>query len=221
SPIENSSKSGNVVNLTMQMRDATRGNPMLIIAKHSVFGAAIHDRDLWRRRSLAAVFSHFRTAPDIRRYWCRKGRVFDNFGIPELNELLDLRSSGHLWEDAISSDLARAFSRVLVSNQVFADRLGTAMNGADEGRLSRLLDDLARYALVSDWPQFPLVMIDEVHGLKNEYVRSRQDLEAFAAGKVCRMLGLSATPFQLRHDELLSVLKLRRVLSLPKERCNE
>lgn len=40
-------------------------------------------------------------------------------------------------------------------------------------------------------------------------------------GKVCRLLGLSATPFQLRHDELLSLLKLRNVLSLSKDRSQE
>lgn len=96
SPIENSSKSGNAVDLTLQMRDATR-QPMLLIAKRDLFQAqALHDRDLWRQRGLAAVFGHFRTPVDTRRYWCRKGKVFDNFGIPELNELLDLRSSGHL-----------------------------------------------------------------------------------------------------------------------------
>jgi hypothetical protein len=216
-PIDNSSKSGNVVNLSEQMRGATRAKPMLIIAKQGVFGAALHDRDLWRRRGLAAVFGHFRTSPDTRRYWCRKGKVFDNFGIPELNELLDLRSSGHLWDDSISADLERAFSRAL-GTYPYADRLSAALNETDEVALSGLLDDLARHAMVSDWAQFPLVIIDEVHGLKNEYVQSRRNLEAFASGKICRLLGLSATPFQLRHDELLSLLKLRRVLTLPRER---
>jgi hypothetical protein len=218
SPIENSSKSGNVINISAQMRDATRSQPMLLIAKQGVFGAALHDRDLWRRRSLAAAFGHFRTPVDTRRYWCRRGKVFDNFGIPELNELLDLRSSGHLWDDSISSDLERAFSRALGAYPQFTNRLSAALKETDEGALSALLDDLARYALVSDWPLFPLVIIDEVHGFKNEHVQSRRNLEAFAGGKICRLLGLSATPFQLRHDELLSLLKLRRVLSLPRER---
>ena len=217
SPVENSSKSGNVVNLTEQMREATRAKPLLIIAKQSVFGAALHDRDLWRRRSLAAVFGHFRTPVDTRRYWCRKGKVFDNFGIPELNELLDLRSSGHLWNDPISPDLEKSFSRALGNYSQIRDRLGTALIETDEGKLPDLLDDLARYALVTDWPQFPLVIIDEIHGFKNQ-VQSRRHLEAFAKGKICRLMGLSATPFQLRHDELLSLLKLRGVLSLPKER---
>ena len=113
SPIENSSKSGNVVDLTVQMRDATRAKPMLLIAKQSVFGAALHDRDLWRKRGLAAIFRHFHTPTDIRRFWCRKGKVFDKYGIPELKELLDLRSSGHLWDDPISKDLEKAFTRAL------------------------------------------------------------------------------------------------------------
>ncbi len=217
SPIENSSKSGNTVDVTMQMREATRAKPMLIIAKQSVFGAALHDRDLWRRRSMAAVFSHFHTLADTRRYWCRKGKVFDSFGIPELNELLDLRSSGHLWDDSISPALEKAFSRALAHHPRVTERLSSALNGTDEGTLSGLLDDLARYALVADWPLFPLVIIDEIHGLKNQ-VQSRRHLEAFAKGKICRLMGLSATPFQLRHDELLSLLKLRGVLSLPKER---
>ncbi|MEX2215956.1 MAG: helicase-related protein [Phycisphaeraceae bacterium] len=220
SPIENSSKSGNVVNLTQKIREATRSKPMLLIAKQSVFGAALHDRDLWRRRGLAALFRHLHTPPDIRRYWCRKGKVFDNFGIPELNELLDLRSSAPLWDDPISTDLAGAFSRALSSYPHVTDRLATALTGTDGRTLSRLLDDLARYALVSDWPQLSLVMIDEIHGLKNQ-VQSRRYFEAFAAGKVCRLLGLSATPFQLRHDELLSLLKLRCVLSLPSQRVVE
>lgn len=217
SPIDYSSKSGNIVNLTAQMRDATRREPMLLIAKQSAFGAALGDRDRWRRRSLAAVFGHFNTPADTRRYWCRRGRVFDNFGIPELNELLDLRRSGPLWDDSISSDLASAFSRALSNYPHVTDRLATALNATDEGTLSELLDDLVRYALVTDWPQFPLVIIDEIHGLKNN-VQSRRHFEAFAKGKICRFLGLSATPFQLRHDELLSLLKLRGVLSLPKDR---
>jgi hypothetical protein len=220
SPIDNSSKSGNIIHLSAQIRDATRSQPMLIIAKQNVFGASLHDRDLWRRRGLAALFGHFRTSTETRRYWCRKGRVFDSFGIPELDELLDLRSSGPLWDDPHSLDLQRAFLRVLQVNRDLADRAATALHGNDEGTVSGVLDDLARCALVSDWPLLPLVVIDEIHGLKNENVQSRRHFEAFLKGRFCRLLGLSATPFQLRHDELLSVLKLRRALALPRGRLD-
>jgi len=220
SPLDNNSKSGNVINLSAQMRDATRSKPMLLIAKLSALGAALHDRDLWRRRSLASLFGHLSTPTETRRYWCRKGRVFDNFGIPDLNELLDLRSSGHLWDDSHSPDLQRAFSRALQEHPKLVGRAATALSGTDEGTLSGVLDDLARYALVSDWPLLPLVIIDEIHGLKNEYVQSRRHFEAILKGRICRLLGLSATPFQLRHDELLSLLKLRNVLALTQERSD-
>ncbi len=218
SPLPNSSKSGNMVNLTEEIRNATRAKPKLIIAKQSVFGAALKDRDIWRKRALAAVFGHFRTPGDTRRYWCRKGKIFDNFGIPELNELLDLRSSGQLWSDSISPDLENAFACALNSNpHGITNQLETALKETDEDKISDLLDRLVRYANVTDWPQFPLVIIDEIHGFKNQ-VQSRRHFEAYLEGKICRLMGLSATPFQLRHDELLSLLKLRTVLSLPKQR---
>ncbi len=217
-PLDDGSKSGNLLDLSAQVRGATRSAPVLLIAKHGVLGAALHARDLWRRRGLAALFGHFQTPKDSRRYWCRKGKVFDNFGIPELEELLDLRKSGPLWPDPISPDLERAYERALGSDGRLAERCAAALGGRDEDRLSHVLDDLTRFALAGNWPLFPLVVIDEVHGFKNRAVQARQKFEAFTTGRVCRLLGLSATPFQLRHDELLSVLALRSVLSLPADR---
>jgi len=219
-PVEGSSKSGNVINLSAQIRSATRSQPMLLIAKQGVLGAALHDHDLWRRRSLAAIFSHFGTPTDTRRYWCRKGKIFKKLGIPDLNDLLDLRRSAPLSDDSISSDLKRAYDRALCADSDFANRCAAAIKAKDKVTLSNILDDLARFALTADWPQFPLVIFDEIHGLKNEYVQSRRNFEAFATGRVCRILGLSATPFQLRHDELLSLLKLRRAISLSVNRCD-
>ncbi len=136
SPIMNSSNSGNMVDLSTQMRHAKRNKPMLLIAKQGVFGAALRDRDEWRRRSLATVFGHFNTPPYTRRHWCRKGRVFDKFGIPELNELLDLRSSGSLWEHSIPSDLKSAFSQALSNYPRLTDRLAAALNATEEGAIS-------------------------------------------------------------------------------------
>ena len=42
--------------------------------------------------------------------------------------------------------------------------------------LSGVLDDLTRFALVSDWPLFPLVIIDEFTGSRTEYVQSQASL---------------------------------------------
>jgi len=56
-PITGQSKSGNIVNLAAQMRDASRSRPMLLIAKHGVLGSALNDRELWRRRALAYLKS--------------------------------------------------------------------------------------------------------------------------------------------------------------------
>jgi len=218
SPIPGGSKSGNIINLTAQIRSATRSQPLLLIAKQSVFGAALHDRDTWRKRSLAALFGCYKVPTETRRYWCRKGKVFDSFGIPDLDELLDLRRSGKLWEDPLSSDLERAYERALQTHPEFAEECRNALSGNDPDWLSDALDRLTRYALTSDWPQIPLVVFDEIHGLKNEYVMPRRNFETFAADRACRILGLSATPFQLRHDELLSLLKMRNSLSIPRAR---
>jgi superfamily II DNA or RNA helicase len=217
-PLDNNNKSGNLLHLSAHIREATRSRPVLLIAKQGVFGAALHDRDLWRRRGLAALFGQYGIPTETRRYWCRRGKVFENFGIPELEELLDLRKQGPLWADPHVPNVKSAYARGMVANLGLVGRCVAALNGKDEDLLCRLLDELTRCALVADWPKFPLVIIDEIHGYKNPKVQARLNFEAFTTGRVCRLLGLSATPFQLRHDELLSVLALRSVLSLPADR---
>jgi len=217
-PIEGSSKSGNVANLTEQIRKASRKAPMLLLAKQSAFGAALADRDWWRWRALAIVFEKFKVSFEDRQRWCR--RVLGSGSQQAVPELLDLRRSYDLWNgaDDISPNLYRAFERPLEDVKRHG-RIEKALESADGHRFTKAIDDLTRDALVSDWPLLPLVVIDEVHSLKNEYVKARQGLEDLLGGRVSRLLGLSATPFQLRPNELLSVLKLRGVLSLSPERA--
>lgn len=59
-PVPNSSKSGNIVDLTLTMREAARSRPMILIAKLGALGATLSDRDWWRRRALACIFEEFR-----------------------------------------------------------------------------------------------------------------------------------------------------------------
>ena len=73
---------------------------------------------------LAAAFGYFRLNTEIRRYWCRRGKVFERYGIPDLQVLLNLRLSAGLWEDENSIDLKRAYERVLDNNkEQLRDRL--------------------------------------------------------------------------------------------------
>ena len=217
-PNENSTKSGNIVDMTFAIRSASRSRPMLLIAKESALGAALIDHNWWRRRALAVVFESFNIKPEDRRLWCRA--ILGSASRANVAELLDLRRSDSLWSEwsEITWDLRSAFRRA-IDNRNIRDRLDRCLRNRKTSDLKYLLDDLARMALIDDWPLLPLVIIDEIHGLKNENVQVRRHFERFLYKKVCRLLGLSATPFQLRHDELLSILKLRCVLSVKPERC--
>ncbi|WP_417851882.1 helicase-related protein [Thalassoglobus sp.] len=220
SPVKESSKSGNMVDLAREARKSTRKKPILLIAKHSVLGAALRDKEEWRRRALAIVFKVFSVQPEDRKWWCRQ--ILGSGAKTKVPELLDLRKSSFLWEDtdAISKNLFRAFQRAANDDRMHT-QIERQLSEWNADRLQESLDDLTRKALASDLPLLPLVVIDESHNLKNETVQNRKHLENLLSGRICRMLGLSATPFQLRQDELLSILKLRQTLALPNDRHEE
>ncbi len=218
SPLPGNTKSGNILNLAEQMSKASRNRPMLLVAKHSALGAALNDRDCWRMRALYTVFRYFKIQTPDRRWWCRRGRVFDNLGVPDLPELIDFRRSGVLWENEPFPNLESAFKKALTKSQKLQKRICESLEYGDSNKLTTHLDNLTRRAISRKMPKLPLVIIDEVHNLKNEHVQARRRLKNLMNGRVCRLLGLSATPFQLRQDELLSILRLRKILSLPSER---
>jgi hypothetical protein len=212
--------SGNVIDLAEQARQATRRSPMLLIAKQNVLGAALGKRDWWRIRALLTVFRHFGLSSADRRYWCWRGRLFAHLGIPDLPELLDFRKAASLWSDEPFPKLEKAFASALAGSSKLQQRIRDALDSGDAAALLKWLDSLTRRAIARRMPKFPLVMIDEIHGLKNEYAQARRHFETLLSGRVSRVLGLSATPFQLRQEELLSILKLRKVLSVPADRAH-
>ena len=216
-PLPGSSRSGNVVNLARQMRDASRSKPMLLIAKHGVLGAALSKRDCWRRRALAIVFETFKIKPADRKWWCKK--VLGTMDKRKVGELLDLRKPYSLWRNTekVSTNLRGAFRRA-IKKSTTKERKRRQVSNWNAPRLIDALDGFTRSALVGDMPSLPLLVIDEIHNLKNQHVQARRRLENLLTGRVSRMIGLSATPFQLRQDELLSLLKLRNVLSIPSDR---
>ena len=219
-PLEQSTKSGNAIDLTFAIREASRSRPLLLIAKQGVLGAALHERDFWRRRALAVVFDTFRVKPEDRRWWCRQ--ILGSGSQQSVPELLDLRKSRTLWQetDHISVNLERAYRRA-IEVPWLQEKIAQAIQEWNGPRLDDLTDDLTRLAHSNDWPLFPLVIIDEVHGLKNKTTQARQHLQRFLDGRAARLLGLSATPFQLRHEELLSVLNLRTVTALSPDRVSK
>lgn len=217
SPTKDSSQSGNVIDLAITMRDATRSSPMLLIAKQSVFGRALHDREQWRRRALAIIFDSFNIRTEERPAWCRQ--ILGSGSMAFAGDLRDLRSSYYLWQDTdeYSRDLYSAYQSAINIREI-REEINNALITESANLLTDAADNLTRFALAGSWNDIPLLIIDEIHGLKNEYVRARKNIERFLSGSVHRLLGLSATPFQLHHDELLSILNLRKILSLSSQR---
>ncbi|MBY0230401.1 MAG: hypothetical protein K2W96_14045 [Gemmataceae bacterium] len=207
----------NVFDLTSFVRQAKRSKPRLIVAKAGVFGKAIEGRYEWRKRALAAVFHSFRLDRSQRLHWCR--RVLDTWSEANVGELLDLRRAGPLWEEAREEygDVRAAYEGALGWNPP-RDKIARALDADDAPDLIVWLDWLTRLALCWDWPRLPLLIIDEIHNLKNAGTATRGNLETCLEGKCCRLLGLSATPFQLRHEELESVLELRCLIGMAPER---
>lgn len=212
-----SAQSGNAIDLTNAIRQAKKSKPLLLIAKLRSFGAALTDADSWRKAGLAWFFQHWNVEMDERKSWCRL--IYDTWSKGNVGELLDLRKAGGLWEPltAYLSNPRNAYDRALGDDKL-CQVITKARNNKDVGLLIDQLDWLARVALFWNWPQIPLVVIDEVHNLKNQYAVLRRNLERGLKGNVHRLLGLSATPFQLGHFELLNVLGLRHVLRVSPDR---
>lgn len=214
---------GNILDLAEKIRcKVSRNRPAIIISPVDVFSKAI-ERTYSRDRALATVFSEYRIPPDQRMYWFH--RVSESGWGDSC--LKDLRSDGAkaLWgDDALkySPDLKADYELAFQDKEISAP-IGEAMEQSDGKKFIRALDNLSRAAHLKNFPSFPLIIIDEIHNLKNESATTRRTLEDWLArpARASRLLGLSATPFQLNHDELESVLKLRCLLKIDKERHEE
>src|SRR4029079_16293013 len=116
--------------------------------------------------ALAVVFEKFGIKTDDRQWWCRQ--AVESGSIQHVPELLDLRKSAALWanSDGVSGSLYDSYCRALKGSPI-ADRLERAQAARNGRALVDALDDLTRGALVGEWPLLPLVIIDEIHNLKN------------------------------------------------------
>lgn len=208
----------NLIKLTSAIRGTSKAAPAIVVAKISAFGARLHDVETWRRRALAATFEHCEIPSEERIPWCQM--VLGSGSQAREPELRDLSQSGRLWErtEEWASNLRAKYLSVLRRDRHLTDHLLNAAANRKAGALFAALDDLTRSALMACWPTLPLVVMDEVHNLKNAQTAARKNLHRWLAGKASRVLALSATPFQLAHEELSSVLGLRDLAVLPDNR---
>lgn len=100
-------------------------------------------------------------------------------------------------------------------------RMQQAHSGSSvSGGLEADIRELARAALGQRCLRLPLVIVDEIHNWKNP----TQGWERFLhmlGGRIERILGLSATPFQLGPQELRGVLRAKDALDLLPARSSE
>lgn len=147
-------------------------------------------------------------------------------------EAVDLRRSGGYWQEAGEKGgvefgrrhvarTMRRMKRVLPSLIRRIDESIDRVRGGQEPLwdFQASILELARAALGGRiWGALPLVIVDEIHNWKN-HPKSWQRFRNMLGGRIERLLGLSATPFQLNPSELINILELRECLALGKERA--
>ena len=201
--------------------------PTLVIARMSAFSGRLHELNTARMAAIHSLLrmdgfalsmsERFRLLAD----WPNAANAFD----------LDLRRSASFWDLARATPevgfddrhVRAAWRRLETTDHAITDRLRESWDRVRAGRSARssFLDDLrelCRAALAQPVPhRLPLVIVDEIHNWKN-HPQSWQRFQHTLGERIERLVGLSATPFQLGPHELLQVLALRRCIGLPAER---
>ena len=202
--------------------------PTLVIARMSAFSGRLHQLDTAR---MAVVHSLFHM-DGLRLSMDKRLKMLSDWPGYATRESLDLRSSGRAWEAAHNarevgfgdSHVRAAWRRLEVADHQLCDRIQDSWKRARSGRPKRSsfwedLRELCRAAIGQTVPHsLPLVIVDEIHNWKNHPASWLRFLHTLGR-RTDRLLGLSATPFQLGPRELIRVLDLRRCIDLPMERA--
>lgn len=207
--------------LAVQLRKGNR-QPQVLVAKMSLFGGdKLEYYDLKRRFLLGVLFRHWgiRFNNDQRERLLRGAAE----GWPRRPEMLTQLEE---WEDErlpFSEDQLLGYLQCLnredskeveavlelcreVASPYFRDR--------DEGfrKIAGGLIQIYRLAAIrSIQKNFPLLIVDEAHNWKNgpeAGANGFRDFSKYIAPHVRRALLLTATPFQLRPEEMLEILKV-------------
>ncbi len=209
--------------------EALRGRkPRLVIARMPALSGRLSDRSKSDLAVLHWLFGRpcFELPLDVR------VRLAGDEGGWHARDNLDRRRAGAALHAAEASEflgfseshVAGAWERLKAIDPKLISRLEDSFESVRAGGARRSsfwpdVRELGRAALGQRIPHpLPLVIVDEIHNWKNE-PQSWLRFQHMLGGRIERLLGLSATPFQLGPHELVGVLGLRRCLSLSKERA--
>ena len=203
--------------------------PTLVIARMSAFSGRLHELNTARMAAIHSLLhmDGFELAMDERL------AMLSDWPSYASRESLDLRRSGTAWEAARNTgevgfgdrQVRAAWRRLQIVDPLLCGRLQDSWKCARSGRPKRAsfwedLRELCRAALGQTvGHNLPLVIVDEIHNWKNHPRSWLRFLHALGR-RTDRLLGLSATPFQLGPRELIQVLDLRCCIRLSAERAS-
>ena len=203
--------------------------PTLVIARMSAFSGRLHELDTARMAAIHSLLhmDGFELAMDERL------AMLSDWPSYASREKLDLRRSGTAWEAARNTDevgfgdrqVRAAWRRLKIVDPPLCGRLQDSWKRARSGRPRRSsfredLREVCRAAIGQTvGHNLPLVIVDEIHNWKN-HPRSWLRFLHTLGRRTDRLLGLSATPFQLGPRELIQVLDLRSCIRLSAERAS-
>ena len=204
-------------------RALRKRSPTLVIARMSAFSGRLHQVDTAR---MAAIHTLLRMDGFDLSMDKRLAMLSDWSDATQ--ETLDLRRSSSVWADAKSTDrvgfddaqVRAAWRRLQVTDPGLHRRMLESWGRIRQGRQKRAsfwedLREVCRAAVGQTVPhRIPLVIVDEIHNWKNHPASWRR-FQHMLGLRIDRLLGLSATPFQLGPHELVQVLNLRTCLLLP------
>ena len=201
--------------------------PTLVIARMSAFSGRLHG---WHVARMAAIHSllhmdGFKLSMDERL------EMLSGWGSHATREKLDLRRSSVPWWEALNTDevgfddrhVRAGWQRLERTDRQLCKQMKDSWKRVRSGQSKRSsfredLREVCRAALGQTVPhRLPLVIVDEIHNWKNHPASWLRFLHTLGL-RMDRLLGLSATPFQLGPQELIRVLELRRCIDLSRER---
>ena len=201
----------------------------LVIARMSAFSGRLHGLDIAR---MAAIHSLLHM-DDFRLSMGERLEMLSDWPSHATGENLDLRRSSVAWKEALSNDkvgfddrhIRAAWRRLERTDPRLCSRMKGSWKRVRSGRSKHSsfwedLREICRAGLGQTVPHgLPLVIVDEIHNWKNHPASWWRFLHTLGL-RTNRLLGLSATPFQLGPHELIRVLELRRCIGLSRERAN-